>query len=122
LARFFRHDSVESNGTVGMAHREFTDSKRITWAVWDVYPSLGDRRAMPGDRREYMRETLDRRTAFNPARVSPEFALGWLAFQAGEERRRLAPVPVGWHELAPEQLEQLCQAAMPVGRLRRALH
>jgi hypothetical protein len=101
-----------------MAHREFTDSRRITWAVWDVYPSLGDRRAIPGDRRQFMRESVDRRTAFNPARVSPEFARGWLAFQAGEERRRLAPVPAGWEQLEAEQLELLCQTAIPVGRPR----
>jgi hypothetical protein len=68
-----------------------------------------------------MRETLDRRTAFNPARVSPEFAEGWLAFQAGQERRRLAPVPLGWEQLDESALEQLCQAAMPVGRSRRPL-
>jgi hypothetical protein len=102
-----------------MAHREFTDSTRVIWNVWDVYPTLGDRRGAPSDRRRFMRETLDRRTAFNPARVSPEYAQGWLAFQSGVERRRLAPVPQGWESLDEHSLERLCQAATPVGRRRR---
>ena len=104
-----------------MAHREFKDSKQVSWAVWDVYPSLGERRASGLDRREYRREALDRRTAFNPARLSPEFVQGWLAFQSQQERRRLAPVPSGWEALEPADLERLCQAAIPVGRARRLI-
>ena len=102
-----------------MAHREFTDSTEVTWNVWDVYPALGDRRTPTGDRRRFMRETVDRRTTFNPARVSPEYEQGWLAFQSSTERRRLAPVPEGWETLDAQSLERLCQAARPVGRLRR---
>lgn len=102
-----------------MAHREFTDSTQVTWYVWDVYPTLGDRRAPTGDRRRFMREAVERRTAFNPARVSPEYVHGWLAFQSGTERRRLAPVPQGWESLDARSLEQLCQVARPVGRPRR---
>lgn len=102
-----------------MAHREFTDSTRVTWDVWDVYPTLGDRRVPTGDRRRFMRETVDRRTAFNAARVSPEYVHGWLAFQSGAERRRLAPVPHGWENLDAHSLERLCQVATPVGRRRR---
>ncbi len=104
-----------------MAHREFTDSSRVTWDVWEVYPNLGDRRAAPGDRRRFIRESADRRTAFNPARVSPEYEHGWLAFQSGTERRRLAPVPIGWEQLDERGLEQLCRVATPVGRPRRLI-
>ena len=102
-----------------MAHREFTDSTRITWNVWDVYPTLGDRRATSPDRRRFLRETAERRTAFNLAHVSPEYAQGWLAFQAGPERRRLAPVPTGWDGLDDRDLERLLEVATPVGRSRR---
>lgn len=104
-----------------MAHREFTDSKQISWDVWDVYPALGDRRGPLGDRRLFMRETADRRTVLGAAvlRVSPEYERGWLAFQSGHERRRLAPVPDGWDGLDGADLERLCQTAMPVGRRRR---
>jgi hypothetical protein len=110
--------SVQTVGLT-MAHREFTDSERTTWMVWEVYPMLADRRASPGDRRSYTRETAERRTAFNPARVSPEYARGWLAFQSGLERRRLVPVPSGWDALDERDLERLCKAATPVGRPRR---
>jgi hypothetical protein len=104
-----------------MAHREFMDSSRITWEVWDVYPALGDRRGPLGDRRHFMRESADRRAVLGVAgvRVSPEYERGWLAFQSGLERRRLAPVPSGWEGLDPPDLERLCQAARPVGRARR---
>jgi hypothetical protein len=104
-----------------MAHREFTDSRRTSWQVWDVYPALGDRRGPLGDRRFFMRETVDRRTVHGAAglAVSPGYERGWLAFQSGLERRRLAPVPEGWAGLEGAELERLCQAATPVGRPRR---
>jgi hypothetical protein len=103
-----------------MAQREFIDSKRTTWTVWDVYPTLGDRRGPFADRRHFLRETVERRAiTASSLRVSPEFAGGWLAFQAGEERRRLAPIPIDWEAATPSQLEQLCAAATPVGRPRR---
>jgi hypothetical protein len=106
-----------------MAHREFTDSRRITWNVWDVYPDYGDRRGLLGDRRHFIRETVERRAALDAARlrVSPEYVRGWLAFQSGNERRRLAPVPDGWDGLDDPDLERLCQAARPVGRPRRLI-
>ena len=104
-----------------MAHREFKDSKQVSWDVWDVYPALGDRRTSGVDRREYRRETEDRRAAFNAARLSPELAQGWLAFQSPGERRRLVPIPRGWEALDPMALERLCQAATPVGRARRLI-
>ena len=104
-----------------MAHREFTDSGQVTWDVWDVYPALGDRRGPHADRRRFMRDTQDRRTMLGAVslRVTPEYALGWLAFQSDHERRRLAPVPDGWEGLDEPELERLCQAATPVGRPRR---
>jgi hypothetical protein len=33
--------------------------------------------------------------------VRPELRDGWLAFDCGDEKRRLAPIPSGW-ETAPE--------------------
>lgn len=104
-----------------MAHREFIDSKQIAWAVWDVYPARGDRRAPMADRRQFIREEEDRRTVIGVAglRISPEYQAGWLAFQSGVERRRLAPVPPGWDKLDGPQLEQLCEVARPLGRSRR---
>jgi hypothetical protein len=86
-----------------------------------VYPLLGDRRGPMGDRRSFIREDVERRTAFNLAHVSAEYASGWLTFQSGSEKRRLAPVPEGWESLDGAGLEQLCQAATPAGRPRQPL-
>jgi hypothetical protein len=36
---------------------------------------------------------------------------GWLAFQAGPIRRRLAPAPEGWQQLADAELAALCDRA-----------
>jgi hypothetical protein len=106
-----------------MAHREFTDSRQVTWQVWDVYPALGDRRGPFRDRRYFMREAQDRRTALDIARLpmNPAYARGWLAFQSAQEKRRLAPVPDAWEGLDGPSLERLCQAATPVGRPRRLI-
>lgn len=41
-------------------------------------------------------------------------AHGWLAFWSGIERRRLAPIPLDWQDLAEDQLAQLCDRALPV--------
>ena len=102
-----------------MAHREFTDSRQVSWVVWDVYPTLGDRRRSAEDRRRFHRESDERRTAFNPTRLRPEYVDGWLAFESRGEKRRLAPVPRGWEQLDERDLERLCDAAVSVGRPRR---
>jgi len=34
-----------------------------------------------------------------PIPLDPALERGWLCFQAGEERRRFAPIPPGWDEL-----------------------
>jgi hypothetical protein len=36
---------------------------------------------------------------------------GWLAFQSGNERRRLAPIPQNWTELPDEELISLLAQA-----------
>lgn len=106
-----------------MAYRTFADSRGVTWEVWDVVPgrlmlSARDHRA-GADRRapqpaspppdEERRTGLDRR-----ASLAPRLRHGWLAFRAGDERRRLAPIPTDWEEATEEALEQYCHAAEPV--------
>lgn len=68
-----------------MALREFTDDRGERWRVWDTVPV----------RLEGM----------------GEFRSGWLTFDNGTERRRLAPVPPGWAELPPSRLELLLRVA-----------
>lgn len=41
---------------------------------------------------------------------------GWLCFESATEKRRLLPLPVGWQELAPEQLSTLLGNATQVKR------
>jgi hypothetical protein len=82
--------------------REFRDTKGVEWLVWDVYPS-----AASGDQR-----ISDPGAAF-PHR---ELADGWLCFESGSEKRRVAPIPKGWEEFSAEQLEGLCRSAGYISR------
>ena len=61
-----------------MGLREFEDGRGGRWRVWDTVPMRRD--AMGG------------------------FRSGWLTFDNGSERRRLAPIPPTWEELPDERL------------------
>ena len=63
-----------------MAHRTFKDSGGREWEVWDVVPS------------QWVGPTLDG---------------GWLAFQSGDDRRRLAPLPLYWATAPETELRDL---------------
>ena len=83
-----------------MPVREFTDSRGVEWRVWDVTPAhlhpitLGE---------DYMADFQD----------------GWLAFEAGPEKRRLeAPYPKNWMTAPLGELEELCRRASVVIRRR----
>jgi hypothetical protein len=106
-----------------MPHREFTDSRNVRWEVWEVEPSHAERRRAVQDRRRTRRPGPDRRRVDDPMRVriSTELTQGWLAFQASHEKRRLTPVPDGWHLLDDGALERLLNQATLVGRPRRLL-
>ncbi|HEU0015969.1 MAG TPA: hypothetical protein VFQ45_19990 [Longimicrobium sp.] len=75
-----------------MAHRTLSDGAGRAWEVWDTVPT-GPRHM-----------------------VHPEFADGWLTFQAtdGAEKRRLAPIPVGWAGAPDAELAALLARARPV--------
>jgi hypothetical protein len=70
-----------------MAMREFVDAAGTRWLVWDTVPA---RAAGLG-----------------------EFAGGWLTFDDGAERRRLAPVPDGWAAFPDARLALLLRLAAP---------
>ena len=56
----------------------------------------------------------DRRQRSEPrVSVDPEYRDGWLAFQSGNDWRRLAPIPSDWHTLSDGQLRQLLARATP---------
>lgn len=69
-----------------MAYREFRDSAGVSWKVWDTYPT-------------------------RPETMEPEWRQGWLTFQSGAVRRRLAPIPSNWADAAQSRLELMCKAA-----------
>ena len=76
-----------------MPLREFTDSRGATWRVWATQPLSEN--------------------------VRPDLRGGWLTFEQGTLRRRLAPIPEGWAELPEEGLRRLCTQATPQRERRR---
>jgi hypothetical protein len=46
--------------------------------------------------------------------VASEFSGGWLCFESEGEKKRLAPVPVGWQDAGPDRLSSWLQAAKRV--------
>jgi hypothetical protein len=102
-----------------MAFREFTDEGGRRWTVWDVFPTLAERRerdAGPPPGVHERRRFIESRT-----RIAARMARGWLAFEAADgERRRLAPIPSDWVHGSTEQFRAWCasaEAAPPVRRL-----
>ncbi|HEY8176781.1 MAG TPA: hypothetical protein VIF32_13860 [Gemmatimonadaceae bacterium] len=84
-----------------MATREFTDSERVVWRVWDVTPA----HLHPITRAEEYMEP---------------YVGGWLAFESPYEKRRLpAPYPTRWAQYDLPQLEALCRAANPVVKKKK---
>lgn len=106
-----------------MALREFTDDRGRQWKVWDVYPTLAERRERnagppPGTRER--RRYVEARTP-----LSPKMARGWLVFEASNgERRRLAPIPGGthaWNAASDDMLRTWCSLARPAPPSRRLI-
>lgn len=104
-------------------HRQFEDEVGRTWDVWEVHPSAVERRVNE-ERRKQDRNTPDRRQNQDIHFPMPrELAEGWLAFQSGEERLRLAPIPDGWSRMSDDELRALRGRALrprvaPSARLR----
>lgn len=70
-----------------MGHRTFVDQHGGEWEVWDTTPAK---------------------------EVSHTLSGGWLTFQCGAEKRRLAPVPLYWLNAPEAELHRLLDAARPV--------
>ncbi|HEY2375896.1 MAG TPA: hypothetical protein VGH98_07955 [Gemmatimonadaceae bacterium] len=94
-----------------MTHRKIKDGDGKSWDVWEVYPSVVERR-MSG---EYpIAETGDgSRKERREVRLLIPSALqhGWLAFQAGNDRRRLVPIPDNWSAFDEDALLALLRQA-----------
>jgi hypothetical protein len=91
--------------------------------VWDVVPSLIDRRVgvrrLRGARIFHAdrRVLTTRRTDLLRSRLYfPPAETGWLCFESDEARLRLQPIPRGWAHDSDAGLEQLCRRADPDSR------
>ena len=106
-----------------MACREFRDERGRQWTVWDVHPTLANRRqrnAGPPPGVQERRRYLERRITIRSSMSS-----GWLAFEAHDgERRRLVPIPdmpLGWFKASDDQLRAWCALAKATTRARRLI-
>jgi len=112
-----------------VSYRTFVDSAGRRWEVWLVTPAaaerrrtdrraaaggsvaggnfegVSDRRHTPERRRSLFRRNLE---------VASEYSSGWLCFEGGGEKRRLAPVPEGWDQAGPDRLATWLQSAKRV--------
>jgi hypothetical protein len=79
-----------------MVERRFTDTNGTAWRVYLV---------MAAPKVAPMQVPLS--AQFRPVKAS-------LAFDSERERRRLAPVPGGWEEAPPSELERLLRLAITV--------
>ena len=69
-----------------MAMRDFDDQNGTRWTVWDTVPA-------------------------NTTGLTDEYRRGWLTFDNGTDRCRLAPIPAGWTDLPTERLTLLLRVA-----------
>lgn len=108
--------------STSMSQRTFADPTGVTWSVMVIVPQLTERRMI--DRRSHPKRDVDFRAERRSvpdrrhvrevrAPVREGFERGWLVFDNGEEKRRLAPVPEGWERMTPLELDALCSRAKP---------
>ena len=91
--------------------------------VWDVYPTLSERRHRNAGPPQGVRER--RRFVEWRSPIRQSMSRGWLVFEASDgERRRLAPIPDaprGWDSATEDELRDWCAAASPAPPARRLI-
>ena len=102
-----------------MPHRIYRDSYGREWSVWDIHPQEVERTLRHDGRATTAAAAA--LTARSRMAVSPDLMAGWLCFEHPEAKRRLTPIPPGWHHLSDADLERLCEqaVAVPAGRSRQ---
>jgi hypothetical protein len=78
-----------------ITHRVFDDIRGKRWHVFAVHASTA---------------------TFEHARLPEAYRKGWLLFEAGDELRRVAPIPERWQELSIDDLRLLVYQAASVPR------
>jgi hypothetical protein len=102
-----------------MAYRTFRDAAGAEWQVWEVHPTLAERRVLR-ERRTAARGAPERRTRNEPRTgVRHDLRYGWLAFRSRAERRRRAPIPPGWESFADDELRTVLDRAERIEEPRR---
>ncbi len=100
-----------------MPHRNFRDETGRPWDVWEVVPTAVERRVAKAKPRP---PAMERRKAQELRVVVPDrLQKGWLAFQSGREKRRLAPIPHEWDEMTATELRDLLNQADGRSGVRR---
>jgi hypothetical protein len=106
----------------------FHDDSARLWNAWDVIPAWGERRtaerrthAGAASENDERRRRERRRTRGIRIALPPILANGWLAFESGDERRRLAPIPSEWEKLPDDQLRALWRQAQQLPPRRKGL-
>lgn len=95
VRRRLRSKQAESSGS-GSALREVVDEAGVNWAVMAVHPSgIGKRSG-----------------------VREKFRDGWLSFTAGDDTRRVAPIPAAWETLSDAELLALRDSGEQAPRRR----
>jgi len=102
-----------------MTMRTFLDAGGNEWEAFDVVPRAEERRGY--DRRssssaakttdEERREADRRLTVGGSSTLSSNLQQGWLCFERGSDRRRLAPIPENWQRMRDEELDSLRERA-----------
>jgi hypothetical protein len=105
-----------------MALRTFTDATGTEWQVYDVVPRPEerrhyDRRTPTGQSAVERRGDEDRRLTVGRLSALSDLGLGWLCFDRGDQRRRLAPIPEAWAQASEAELERYLGIARPVRRV-----
>jgi hypothetical protein len=106
----------------GASSRTFTDGGGVAWQVWEVRPTLMERRRMRERRGVARHDAPQRRAGVSRPLVAVHESLrdGWLAFRSDSEHRRRAPIPDGWTEMSDHELCALLDSALRFERGRRA--
>ena len=100
---------------------EFTDKSGVAWQVWEVHPTLSERRFLKM-RRSTTRTTVDRRLIDMPRfSLAKGFDHGWLAFRSAVERRRRTAIPDHWEDLSNDGFCALLHDTQLSGPVRRLI-